>query len=159
MSKSAAEPMTDAVAYCAHLTVLYTTEEVGDGSVRGYWCCRECGSKFTPLAVVDAEVRRLRGENDKRRGVMANKPTVSLGEVGRRYGAMMERKGVLRKVRAMITARELECIALDYQTADTLIHGDDLVLWILDRAKRKGEPVKGKPVMNGPYPERGGPVW
>lgn len=47
--------MSDQHACCAHLRVNYRTEDLGDGTVRGYWACTSCLRRF----VQEAEVERL----------------------------------------------------------------------------------------------------
>jgi hypothetical protein len=65
---------------CAHLRVLYTTEQIEGGRTRGWWACDSCRAKFTPVASAEhavaqavkfwqdndvariEEIARLRGE-------------------------------------------------------------------------------------------------
>jgi hypothetical protein len=41
---------------CAHLRVLYTTEQIGGGLTRGGWACDLCRVRFVPVASAEYEV-------------------------------------------------------------------------------------------------------
>jgi hypothetical protein len=41
---------------CAHLRVLYTTEQIEGGRTRGWWACDSCRTKFTPVASAEYAV-------------------------------------------------------------------------------------------------------
>jgi hypothetical protein len=47
---------TREVACCSHLTVLYQTEEMKSGGVRGWWACKDCGHKFWPAEAASPAV-------------------------------------------------------------------------------------------------------
>jgi hypothetical protein len=39
---------------CAHLRVLYTTEQIEGGLARGWWACDLCFTKFVPVASAES---------------------------------------------------------------------------------------------------------
>jgi len=41
---------------CAHLRVVYTTEQIEGGLTRGWWACDLCLAKFTPVASAEYTV-------------------------------------------------------------------------------------------------------
>jgi hypothetical protein len=41
---------------CAHLRVLYMTEQIEGGLTRGWWACDSCQTKFTPVALAEHAV-------------------------------------------------------------------------------------------------------
>ncbi len=47
---------------CAHLTVKYVTEPVGNGAMRGWWECSDCHTKFIPEPLAEL-LRRLDAPN------------------------------------------------------------------------------------------------
>jgi hypothetical protein len=45
---------------CAHLRVLYATEQIEGGRTRGWWACDSCRAKFTPVASAEHAVAQAR---------------------------------------------------------------------------------------------------
>jgi hypothetical protein len=48
------------LACCAHLKVIWTTRNIGDGRTQGWWQCDLCESKFAPVAALKSQVQQLR---------------------------------------------------------------------------------------------------